>query len=137
MTGIHPWRRFRQLAHYTLHWHDEGPVGLTDFVGQTVSLRRDLDQAGRRSTILHECLHVERGPVPMGLVAKEESRVERETARLLMPDVKVVGEALAWAYSLEEAAAELWVDVQALRVRLRYLHPAERGWLQQRLEDVG
>ncbi|UIU47041.1 hypothetical protein [Microcystis phage MinS1] len=136
MTGaIHPWRRFRHLAHIKLMRHDGGPAGVTNFVAGTISLRRDLTQAERRTTILHECLHVERGPALSTLAAREELRVERETARLLMPDVRAIGEALAWATSLEEAADELWVDTQSLRVRLRYLHPAERGWLRRRLED--
>jgi hypothetical protein len=134
--GIHPWRRLRELAHVRLLWHEGGPPGWTDFEESTISLRRGLNQAERRSTVMHECLHVERGPVPMGLADREELRVEKESARLLLPDVKVIGEALAWARDLSEAADELWVDEQMLRVRLRYLHPAERGWLKQRLEEA-
>lgn len=138
MTGaIHPWRRFRGLAHITLLWHDGGDAGVTDFGDSTVSLRRGMTQAERRTTVLHECLHVERGPVPVGLATREELRVERETARLLLPDIKVVGDALAWARDLAEAADELWVDEQLLRVRLEHLHPSERGWLKQRLEEYG
>lgn len=133
--GIHPWRRLRDLADVTLLWHDGGPAGLTNFGESTISLRRGLNQAERRSTVLHECLHVERGPVPLGMARGEEVRVEKEAARLLMPDIKVVGEALAWAHDLGEAADELWVDEQMLRVRLQHLHPAERGWLKQRLEE--
>lgn len=133
--GIHPWRRLRELAHIRLLWHDDGPAGVTDFEESTISLRRGLNQAERRSTVMHECLHVERGPVPLGLADREELRVEKEAARLLLPDIKVVGEALAWARDLAEAADELWVDEQLLRVRLQHLHPAERGWLKARLEE--
>lgn len=109
-------------------------MGLTRFAERTISLRRGMTYAERRSTVLHECLHVERGAVPMGLAAKEEERVARETARLLLPDVRAVGEALAWALTLEEAADDLAVDLDVLRTRLEHLHPAERGYLRHRLE---
>lgn len=133
---IHPWRRLRALAHVTLKWHDHAPDGVTDFEAGVVSLRRGMDQARRRSTLMHELLHVERGPVPMGLAAREELRVWKEAARLLLPDVEAIGDALAWAHGdLAAAADELWVDVPTLRMRLKYLHPVERGWLRKRLED--
>jgi len=132
---IHPWRRLRDLAHVTLLWHDGGPKGLTNFRAQTISLRRGMTQAERRSTVLHECLHIERGPALTTLAAREEQRVERESARLLLPCVRQVGEALAWARDLAEAADELWVDESILRTRLDTLHPSERHYLRQRLED--
>lgn len=137
MTGRHhPWRRFRALAHYTLHWHDDGPLGLTDFVTRTVSLRRDLDQAGRRSTIMHEVLHAERGPVPMGLAAKEEIKVRKAAAQELLPCIVAVGDALIWAQGhVEPAAEELWVDVWTLKDRLRYCSPPERAYLLGRLRE--
>lgn len=119
----------------TLLWHDDGPMGETDFEDNTISLRRGMTWAERRTTVLHECLHVERGPVLMSMVDREELRVEKETARLLLPDVHPIGDALAWGHDLAEAADELGVDVHLLEVRLQYLHPAERGWLKQRLED--
>jgi hypothetical protein len=133
--GIHPWRRLRELTHVRLLWHDGGPAGLTRFAEQTISLRRGMSYAERRTTILHECLHIERGPALSTLAAREELRVERETARLLLPDVKVMGEALAWAHSLDEAADELAVDSGALRTRLLNLHPAETHYLSRRLAD--
>lgn len=142
---IHPWRRFRALAHIELRWHDKhdsdgnlADFGYTDFDDNAISLRRDLDQAGRRSTILHECLHAERGPSldDPALIAREEMRVSREAARMLLPDVRAIGEALAWAHSLAEAAFELWVDEDTLRDRLDNLHPAELHYLRQRLEHA-
>lgn len=135
MLPIHPWRRLRHLAHVKLLWHDHGPMGLTNFEAQTISLRRGMTQAERRTTILHECLHIERGAPLETLAAREELRVERETARLLMPDIKAVGEALAWAYAVDEAAGELWVDGKVLRCRLDNLHPAERHYLRRRLSE--
>ena len=134
---IHPWRRLRELTHVRLLWHDDGPAGLTRFAEQTISLRRGMTYAERRTTILHECLHIERGPALSTLAAREELRVERETARLLMPDVKALGEALAWAHDLDEAAEELAVDLAALRTRLGNLHPAEAHYLRSRLVNPG
>lgn len=136
MTGVHPWHRFRALAQFTLRWHNVGPRGVTDFEAQTVSLRRDLTQAGRRSTILHECLHIERGAVPMGMAAGEEIRVRKLTAGLLLPDVEAVGDALIWGQGhVEPAAAELWVDLGVLKDRLRFCSPAEREYLMTRLRE--
>lgn len=135
MLPIHPWRRLRDLTHVQLVWHDDGPMGVTNFKAATISLRRGMTQAQRRTTVLHECLHVERGAPLETLAAREELRVERETARLLMPCIRTVGEALAWAHTLEEAADELWVDEKALRTRLEALHPAERAYLKRRLES--
>lgn len=132
----HPWRRLRALAHIDLRWHDaDDPMGVTDFKTY-ISLSRSLTWAERRVTVLHECLHVERGPVLPALEAKEERRIDREAARWLLPDVFAIGEALAWAHTLEEAADELGVDEPLLRVRLRYLHPSERAYLHRRLDDL-
>lgn len=139
-VGIHPWRRLRALTDWTLCWHepdDDSRMGVTRFSRREISLRADLTWAERRCTVLHECLHAERGPANAGVLAlREESRVRRETARLLLPSVRPIGEALAWALSPEEAADELLVDVGVLRDRLRWLHPAERHYLNRRLEEV-
>ncbi|WP_300680677.1 hypothetical protein [Nocardioides sp.] len=137
---LNPWRRFAKLVHIELRWHhpeDDESLGLTDYDAGTISLRTDLDQAQRRSTILHELLHVERGPaadVPV-LVAREELRVGREAARLLLPDICKVGDALAWAQNYTEAADELWVDLDTLLDRLDSLHPVELHYLRRRLAD--
>lgn len=68
-----------------------------------------MNQAERRSTIVHEVLHCERGPVPMGLAAMEERQVRKIARELLLPDVRKIADALAWAHwCLETAAVELW-----------------------------
>ena len=133
---IHPWRRLRALSGWELRWHtpDEDPdAGFTLFDEQVISLRTNLTWEERRCTVLHECLHAERGPTLVGvLAAREELRVRRETARLLLPSIREVGETLAWAHSLEEAATELLVDAGVLRDRLRWLDPGEQRWLRSR-----
>lgn len=139
-TWCHPWRRLRSLSHVTLirhaPEHDEA-LGRTDFDAATISLRSDLTQAERRATVLHECLHIERGMAVGGVLAeREELRVRREAARILLPNIRAVGEALAWAHTLAEAADDLWVDVDTLRDRLEHLHPAEYHYLRGRLEHA-
>ena len=131
----HPWRRLRELAHVTLLWHDDGPMGLTTHSTATISIRRGLTWEERRCTIQHELIHVERGPVPNGLREKDEEWVRRETALRMIPDIRPVGDAIAWALSEEEAADELGVDVPVLRYRLQHMSPMERAWLHHRLEQ--
>lgn len=139
MGGIHPWRRLRDLADWTLRWHDhehDTRRGVTRHAAKEISLRTDLTWAERRCTVLHECLHAEHGPVLDVYYERHENAVRSETARLLLPDVRELGEALAWATCNEEAADELCVDVGVLRDRLRWLHPTERHYLRRRLEHA-
>lgn len=132
---VHPWRLLRASEHVLLEWHDDGPMGRTNHATDTISLRRGMTWAQRRCTVLHELLHLERGPVPIADAAREEEAVRRETARRMLPDIKPVAEAIAWASCMEECADDLGVDVAVLRYRLAHLHPAERGYLRTRLDD--
>jgi hypothetical protein len=133
---VHPWRRLRALSGWELRWHrpeDDPDAGFTLFDDKVISLRSDLTWEERRCTVLHECLHAEWGPTLVGVLAeRQELRVRRETARLLLPSIREVGEALAWALSPAEAASELSVDVDVLRDRLRWLDPGERRYLRGR-----
>ena len=133
---VHPWRRLRALSGWELRWHrpeDDPDAGFTLFDDKVISLRSDLTWEERRCTVLHECLHAEWGPTLVGVLAeRQELRIRRETARLLLPSIREVGEALAWALSPAEAASELSVDVDVLRDRLRWLDPAERRYLRGR-----
>lgn len=131
----HPWRRLRELAHVTLLWHDDGPMGLTTHSTATISIRRGLTWEQRRCTLQHELVHVERGPIPRGLRDKDEEWVRRETALRMIPDIRPVGDAIAWALSEDEAAEELGVDVPVLRYRLKHMSPMEKAWLDHRLEQ--
>jgi hypothetical protein len=135
---IDPWRRLRALSGWELRWHrpeDDADLGFTLFDERVVSLRTNLTWEEQRCTLLHECLHAEWGPTLVGVLAeRQELRVRRETARLLLPSIREVGEALAWALSLAEAAVELSVDADVLRDRLRWLDPAERRYLRARAD---
>ena len=63
--------------------------------GPAPSLRRGLDQAERSSTLVRELEHLERGQAVRGYGAREELEVSKEAARRLLPDIRVMGEALA------------------------------------------
>lgn len=135
--GHHPWAEFARLSDWELRWErlPSGIWGLTDFGQKTVTLTLGMTQAERRCTIAHETQHILRGPVPSAYQDREEVTVDRNAARLLLPDVRRVGSALAAAGDLQSAAEELWVDDLILRVRLECLHPSERGYLRARLAD--
>lgn len=133
----HPWRAFRELTDWRLEWArlPSGIWGQTCHRSKTVTLALGMNQAERRCTIAHETQHVLRGPVPVGLQEREEAVVDHNAARLLLPDVRQVGDALVANSDLYGAAEELWVDDLTLRVRLQRLHPSERAYLKRRLED--
>lgn len=132
--SIHPWRFLRELADVELRWHDGGPRGFTTFSENAVSIRRGQTYEGRRCAVLHECLHILRGPVPRGMAAKEEEKVRRETALRMIPEIRDVGDAMAWAHTEAEAAEELGVTVSVLRYRLKHMSPMEKAWLTSRLQ---
>ncbi|QLQ16103.1 MAG: ImmA/IrrE family metallo-endopeptidase [Micropruina sp.] len=134
---MHPWRELRAMDDWTLDWErlPRGVLGVCDWEARVITLDSRLRQPERRCTVLHEILHAKRGvfaddPV---LMAKEEAAIERLVARALIP-LRALGEALAWAHTLDEAADELWVDLATLRARLDHLHPSERHYLIRRLE---
>lgn len=114
----------------------DGVAGLTCWRSRTITLATGLLQAQRRSTIAHEVEHALRGPTLRGewWQAREEAAVEQAAARKLI-GLDALADALAWSLSLEEAAAELWVDVGLLRARLAGLSAGERAWLEGRLSD--
>ena len=108
-------------------------MGLTIHSTATISLRRGLTWEERRCTIQHELVHLEQGPVPRGLRGKDEEWVRRETALRMIPEIRPVGDAIAWSLCEEEAAQELGVDVPVLRYRLNHMSPMEHAWLRSRL----
>lgn len=132
----HPWRRFAALTDWSLEWADlpEGVMGLTCHRSRTVTLALGMSQAERRCTIAHETAHIERGPVAPHLVRREELEIDRSVARLLIPSVPRLVDALAWAGGhLETAADALWVDDYLLSVRLKMLTDRELGSRDGRL----
>lgn len=131
----HPWRRLRRSPEITLEWHDGGDAGWYDFDTQTISLRRGMSQADRRSTLRHELEHHARGWFTEAELEREELACELAAARDLI-DLRKLGEALAWSQDARIVAQELWVDVDLVRVRMEHLHPAEAAYLRQRLAHL-
>lgn len=129
----HPWRAFRALTHYTLHWAHlpDGTLGITNFDTRAVTLAHGMSGAERRCTIAHEVEHILRGYSPCS--SREECAVDRAAARKLI-GIRPLGEALAWSDDEDEVADELNVDVWMLRARLRGLHSSEHHYLRRRLQ---
>lgn len=137
----HPWRFFRSLTEWTIHWTHlpEGTLGVTDHDARTITLTEGMTQAQRRCTIAHEVEHAVAGPVLETHREREERRVEAVAARRLLPDPHEVADALVWARGdLTVAADELWVDEATLRARLdaKHLHPAERAVIVRRINAL-
>ena len=132
-----PWHEFHALTDWALHWArlPADLLGVTDFRTRTVTLDDRLLQAERRCTVAHEIEHIRRGPMPADpiLAAREEAAINRAVARKLI-GLTELGDALAWADTRADAAAELWVDEDTLAERLRHLHPAEVHHLRRRLQ---
>lgn len=126
----HPWRRLRALGdEWRLRFGPlpDGDHGATNVLTKRIVLVPGLTQAERRSTLAHELEHA---------AGHTNERVcDRNAARYLLPDVRRMGEALAWAHDIEEAADELFVDLPTLLTRLDGLHPCERAYLRRRLAD--
>ncbi|WP_036564383.1 hypothetical protein [Nocardioides halotolerans] len=132
----HPWRRFAELTDWSLVWAElpEGVMGRTCHQTRTVTLALGLSQAERRCTIAHETAHIVRGPVAPHQTLREELAIDRSVARLLVPSVPRLVDAMVWADGhLETAADALWVDHYLLSVRLRTLTAAERTLASTRL----
>lgn len=119
----HPWRTLRERSDIVVHWADlpRGLLGVTD--GVSVWLARDQLQAERRCTLTHELIHIEldhHGCQPRAV----ERAVAIEAARRLVP-IDDLCRVAVWARSTEEAAEELWVDVDTLLTRLESLTQGE------------
>ena len=131
----HPWRSLRELNHIVLHWRDDMPeylLGATD--GRHIWMRSDLSQVERRCVLAHELAHVLRRHRTCQPSAVEAA-VEREAARFLLPDPRLLADALVWAHGrVDEAADVLWVtdDVLVTRLDAKLLHPAERAIIECR-----
>lgn len=145
MKRYHPWRQLRDrhpdvtvTCRYVLPGNLKG-----SWTPDGIYLHRDLDQAGRRSTLTHELIHQERGSlcarsnVSMQTTAylREERAVDEIAARRLIPIEDLV-DALIWTRWRvgSEAAGELWCDVALLTVRVQSLTPTEQKYLDDEMK---
>lgn len=129
-------RRLDEVPLVEIRRHDGGKMGRALHGDHAVTIRNDLGWFSFCCTLLHELLHIINGPQPRGLRAKEEEWVRRQTAREMLPDIRVIADVLVWAHTPMEAADELGVDIYVLRKRIRHLHPSERGYLERRFADA-
>lgn len=138
---FNPWRRLRDLGPtWRLKWSPHLPLdtfGETDWSDRTITLATGMSFEERRSTITHEVTHVLRGPTSTCRAVQEEFEVDRISARLLLPSIQDVADALVYHRGQhDEAAAELWCDSWTLEVRLAGLYRLEARYLHKRLDDV-
>lgn len=130
----HPWRAIRSRPEITVRWQPlDGRLGTWCLHTHTITMHPGQGQAQGRVTATHELVHAERGhrgcqpPAVEASVMREVSR-RHITTRALVSAVLFYGET-----NLAALAEELWCDEETVRTRLDHLHPAERGYLTQRL----
>lgn len=102
---------------------------------RAIVLRDDLLVVEERAVLFHELAHARRGDMTCGwpLDARMEASVDREAARWAIP-LDALLDAVRGEPPLSDVADALKTTEHLLRVRLRSLHPAERGQLQRYLE---
>lgn len=98
---------------------------------RVIFLRKGLLLVEQRATLWHELVHARRRDAtctggPLG----GEPSVDREAARWAMP-LHALAEALRGDPVAVEVADRLKTTEALLRVRMKTLHPAERGYLRR------
>ena len=112
-----------------LTWADlpPGVRGLTDG-SSAIWLEVDQLQVERRCALAHELAHIDLGHTTKPTVAEEQAARRFAAQKLITWDALV--DVFRWAHNAAEAADELWVTVDVLEDRLRFLHPHERALLR-------
>jgi hypothetical protein len=84
--------------------------GLTEWAGAvaTIYLAHNLGEIQRRCVLWHEIMHVKRGAPCRAMCTNDEADVREDTARLLLPDLDELADAVS-RYPLQEAAERLGV----------------------------
>lgn len=134
-----PWEVFARQDGWKLRFDylPDGTMGETDFAEQTVTLAQGLNQHERRCTIAHEGLHILRGPVRPHRKLAEELTIDRRVARLLLPRISDVVDALIDAGGdYDRAAHWLWIDELTLHVRMSALVGFEGAYVHRRMSEV-
>lgn len=68
----------------------DGILGVTMFADRTIALSDDQDDETWRTTLVHELLHLIRGPVAPDQTQDEEEAIEHATAVLMVPNGAVL-----------------------------------------------
>jgi hypothetical protein len=147
MPGWRVWGELRRRPHIELVFETmPDNAGLIEDIGEgrrRITIDTDLDQCERRAVLAHELIHDEReifftDDTPLMLIVKEESNVEAETTRRLVPIDEL--EVLVTARVLDGGTVEWrdvaeWFDVpreiseqamEQLQRRARRRHASER-----------
>lgn len=138
MGGWNPWQHLADYWPHITVVHRELPGNMWGLlIGNRIYLCRRLDQAARRSTLSHELVHLERGPVPADPrgQAREERAVSRIAARRLIT-VDALIDGMRWTRDRAELADYLWVDVPTLQARLDSLDPLEVSQIEHELGEL-
>jgi hypothetical protein len=132
--SFHPWRQLREHGETELGWQDSDThLGHYDFTCDRVVITTGMSQAERRSTLTHELIHKERGPVAPGCESAEERVVDDLAARRLITLEDLI-DGMVWCYGEHELAEHLWVDHATLVTRLRNLSAAESRFINDELD---
>lgn len=126
----HTWRELRErgdgvVLHFTRF--TDGRIAATDGTS-AIWLDTGLLQVERRCAVAHEQAHMDlsHGPDPTD---SDENAACRYTAQKMI-DWDALVDAFRWAHNADEAADELWVTLDVLEDRLRFLSPIERALLK-------
>ncbi|MCL4368008.1 MAG: ImmA/IrrE family metallo-endopeptidase [Actinobacteria bacterium] len=135
--------RYNPWTHLATHWphiHVDTratlPHGMYGaWTPGVLHLSRRLTQTGRRCTLAHEIVHLERGPTPTEpmAAAREELTVDRIAARRLIT-IDTLADAIAWTRHPDEIADYCWVDRPTLRARIRALQPDEWSFIERAID---
>lgn len=130
----HPWRALAAEVKVRKVSFDEDGAWDPDQPAY-IWLDSRLSQAGRRSTLTHELIHLERGDAA-GCTSwhdrHQEQLVDRVAARRLIGMAELV-DALLWSQDERELADTLWVDVATVKARLAGLTPGEKDEIERRI----
>lgn len=98
---------------------------------QAIAINKGMSRVERRCALAHELAHVDLGDIHMNGRAgrRNEDEADQLAARRLINIDDLIGVIFADSYAA--AADDLDVSEHILRVRMKHLHPAERGALKR------
>lgn len=138
MPRYHPWRHLRD-RHPDVHVVPRcelrpGVLGRWTPDGR-LELSARSSQRQRRSSLAHEIVHLERGPVSRDprLRDREERVVDEIAARRLIP-LELLIDAIRWGQGTVDHE-ELFVDPGMLLARVRTLTKAEQAAIDEAIHD--
>lgn len=130
MSPSDPWSVLRSRPDITLIWAGDLPAhwrGCTDG-HSTIWIRTGLSQTERRCVLAHELVHI-RHQHDGHQSTSVERQVRAETARWLIPDLRLLRDALL----MTDPPAELWVTPAVIHDRLDHLTDQEQQAIEAAL----